>query len=301
MKIKNVTLDDGKTVPPEVMFGDVAASVQHMETGMNTAFGIEHRHNEAQISFVTSGRVRYTMQDGEYELGEGEAIFINCNRLHEAHPASNGVCSYLCAKFNPAVVGGDDYGLHGRFVEPIIRTSSADAVVLSFEAAAEAEAAIREISSLLESRPYGCEIRINMEICRLWLAVCSCMPEGLPSGGNASYSEKLRIDTLVDFIHRNYAEKINLDDIANAAHISKGECCRIFKRLYHMTPFQYLVLYRLNRSIELLTDTDYSIAQIAQHVGFCSSSYYTKCFRKEFDCVPHKYRQNLLAFDENIK
>lgn len=301
MNSKNVAADDRKTVPPEVMFGEVAASVRLMDAGNSASFGVQHRHNEAQISYVTSGRVKYVMQDGVYELGEGEAIFINCNRLHEAQPAASGACTYLCAKFNPAVVGGDDYGLHDRFVEPITRTAAPEAVLLSKDASEEVCTAIREIGALLNSRPYGCEIRINMEICRIWLAVCSCTSSERNQGGNASYSEKLRIETLVSFIHQNYAEKVNLDDIANAAHISKGECCRIFKRLYHMTPFQYLVLYRLNRSIELLTDTDYSIAQIAQHVGFCSSSYYTKCFRKEFNCVPHKYRQDLLAFDEKIK
>lgn len=300
MNTKNVVMDDRKTVPPEVMFGDVAASVRLIEAGQTETFNAQHRHNEAQISYVTSGKVRYAMQDGEYELSEGEAIFINCNRLHEARPASNGACTYLCVKFNPAVVCGDDYGLRGRYVEPVIKPSAPEAVLLDREASAEAEMAIREIGNLLNSRPFGSEIRINMEICRMWLAVCSCT-RGESAQSGTSYFEKLRIETLVDFIHRNYAEKVSLDDIANAAHISKGECCRIFKRLYHMTPFQYLVLYRLNRSIELLTDTDYSIAQIAQRVGFCSSSYYTKCFRKEFNCVPHKYRQDLLAFDEKIK
>ncbi len=58
-----------------------------------------------------------------------------------------------------------------------------------------------------------------------------------------------------------------------------------------MTPFQYLVHVRLSKSIDFLTNSDHSISQIAQYVGFCSSSYYTKCFRKEYGCVPLKYRQ----------
>ena len=40
-----------------------------------------------------------------------------------------------------------------------------------------------------------------------------------------------------------------------------------------------------------LSETDKSISQIAQSVGFCSSSYYTKCFRSEYNCTPLKFRQ----------
>ena len=98
---------------------------------------------------------------------------------------------------------------------------------------------------------------------------------------------------MCDYIHKNYAEKISLNDIANSAFVSKGECCRIFKRVLQLSPFQYLVRYRLKLSVQMLSETDYSIAQIAQQVGFCSSSYYTKCFRKEYNCAPHRYRTEL--------
>ena len=81
------------------------------------------------------------------------------------------------------------------------------------------------------------------------------------------------------------------NDICDIMRISRGECCRIFKRLYGTTPFQYLVHYRLTRSVYYLSETDKSISQIAQSVGFCSSSYYTKCFRSEYNCTPLKFRQ----------
>ena len=93
-------------------------------------------------------------------------------------------------------------------------------------------------------------------------------------------------------------ERISLKDIADAAHISKGECCRIFKRIQHTTPFLYLISFRVAQSVKLLSTTDYSVAEIAQQVGFGSSSYYNECFKKEMGCTPSQYRKNFHGDDE---
>ena len=50
--------------------------------------------------------------------------------------------------------------------------------------------------------------------------------------------EKVRL--AIEYIRNNYWENISLEDISNAANISKSECCRSFKRVLKMTPFDYL-------------------------------------------------------------
>ena len=298
MKSQLVLTDDSMTVEPEVMFGGLPVSV--FEQNVRTDGG-KHRHSEAQLSIVTEGSVRFVFADGERTLEKGQVIFINCMRLHEAHAAAEGQCSCRCVKFNPAVVGGGaDYGIADRYIDPVTKSSAPDWVILREDAALAVRGYVAELTGHIEGEKSGYEIRINILLQEIWLRIFDAVMDGSQNPAHStSYSEKLRIDMLCDYIHKNYAEKITLEDIANSAHISKGECCRVFKRLFHTTPFQYLVYYRLSRSIELLTDTDYSISQIAQHVGFCSSSYYTKCFRKEYNCVPHKYRHELHTLDEH--
>lgn len=303
MDSKKICVDEKNNVAPEVMFGTLPISIYEQDTSNNDCGGIRHRHGEAQISVVTEGQVKFILDDGERVLKAGEAAFFNCNRMHEAHSAAQGSCKYICLKFNPAAVsGGGDYGIAERYIDPITKHSSQDVAYFDEAESAEVAALVDEMCKILEAQETCFEIEINMLLQKLWIVIYKQLKtEGAPVR-NTSYSEKMRIDMLCDYIHKNYSEKITLDDIANAAHISKAECCRVFKRLFHTTPFQYLEYYRLNRSIELLTETDYSISEIAQHVGFCSSSYYTKCFRKEYNCVPHKYRQELHKFEEpNIK
>lgn len=56
------------------------------------------------------------------------------------------------------------------------------------------------------------------------------------------------------------------------------------------TPFSYLNQYRIERSCELLVNTDLSISDIALRAGFNSFSYYSKRFRKIMHCTPSEYR-----------
>lgn len=173
---------------------------------------------------------------------------------------------------------------------PVTSKNAVTGILLDQRAADTVAAVTQQIAELLETDGFCTELEIIRKLIRLWIEIyrCAKIPEeDLPG---VTHSEKMRIYAMYDYIHKNYAEKISLNDIANAAFVSKGECCRIFKRVLQLSPFQYLVRYRLKLSVQLLNETDLSIAQIAQRVGFCSSSYYTKCFRKEYGCAPHKYR-----------
>ena len=59
-----------------------------------------------------------------------------------------------------------------------------------------------------------------------------------------------------------------------------------------MTPFQYLVNFRINQSINLLSHSNKSISEIAYSCGFHDSSYYCKIFRQYNGVSPQQYRNN---------
>ena len=105
-----------------------------------------------------------------------------------------------------------------------------------------------------------------------------------------SYDEK-RVRKAMEYIHKHYAENISLENIADEIFISKSECCRSFKRILNMTPFEYLMEYRVFKSTQLLCNSNDSIAIIALSVGFNGISYYGKVFKKYMNCTPSEYRR----------
>ena len=53
---------------------------------------------------------------------------------------------------------------------------------------------------------------------------------------------------------------------------------------------QYIISYRLKRSMKMLELTKKSVAEIAEECGFTDSSYFTKTFKANFNMTPKEYR-----------
>lgn len=252
-----------------------------------------HRHREPELLLVTSGELRALLSNREIVLREGEGLFINSGAPHGLVANSKEGANFICVSFSTdCIAGPDDVRMTARYIDPILKARSCDYVPLRGSGwANDICDMLRSMQAAYSAKMPGYELRLKIMVSEIWLTLYeNCVPD-LDDKRSVSHTEKMRIDILRRFIQENYAEKITLEDIAAAAHISRGECCRIFKRLYNTTPFQYLVHYRLTRSVYYLSETDKSISQIAQSVGFCSSSYYTKCFRSEYNCTPLKFRQ----------
>ena len=58
--------------------------------------------------------------------------------------------------------------------------------------------------------------------------------------------------------------------------------------------FDYLLSYRIEKSLPLLTDEQLSITEVSSRCGFSSASYYTKVFRERMGCTPTAYQHGHL-------
>ncbi|MFT5725578.1 MAG: AraC family transcriptional activator of pyochelin receptor [Bacteroidia bacterium] len=65
-----------------------------------------------------------------------------------------------------------------------------------------------------------------------------------------------------------------------------------FKNVYGLPPFKYLQEYRLNYSKKLLGEGQWQVAEIADQIGYTSSSHFIEAFRKKFGNTPKKFMQS---------
>ena len=66
----------------------------------------------------------------------------------------------------------------------------------------------------------------------------------------------------------------------------------LYKKLTAMiqqSPVAFIRSIRLHRAATLLESKKLTITDIAERTGFCSASYFSKCFQKEFGCKPSEY------------
>jgi AraC-like DNA-binding protein len=92
------------------------------------------------------------------------------------------------------------------------------------------------------------------------------------------------------FIDNHYAEKIDLDNIADEAHFSKFHFIRLFKSIYGKTPHHYLTQVRIDHARQLLAK-NISVAEVCCSVGFDSMTSFTGLFKKSVGLTPSSFQQ----------
>jgi len=108
------------------------------------------------------------------------------------------------------------------------------------------------------------------------------------------HREMKAISTVLEFIQAHYENKITLGELASAANLNQIYFSRLFKKITGMSPFSYLIEYRIMEAKNLLRETDLKITEIAQRTGFFDSAHFTKHFSRLAGMSPKRYRENIL-------
>lgn len=98
------------------------------------------------------------------------------------------------------------------------------------------------------------------------------------------------IKSAIRYISANYALDINLQDVASQVHLNPSYFSSLFKQSTGSSFKEYLNMVRIEESKRLLSNTDYSIIDIAIAVGFEDQSYFSKVFKKYTGLTPKQYR-----------
>ncbi len=75
--------------------------------------------------------------------------------------------------------------------------------------------------------------------------------------------------------------------------MSIAQCYRYFKMIVKMSPYDYLIHYRLLKSIDYLLDSTFNITEISEKVGFQNVNHYIQTFKKAYTLSPKKYQKNI--------
>jgi AraC-like DNA-binding protein len=98
-----------------------------------------------------------------------------------------------------------------------------------------------------------------------------------------------------DLADRHYAEPLDLDALADAAHVSKYHFSRRFAEAYGETPMRYLTRRRIERAQDLLRSANLTITEVCMMVGFSSLGSFSSRFRELVGESPTQYRDRWAA------
>jgi AraC-like DNA-binding protein len=98
------------------------------------------------------------------------------------------------------------------------------------------------------------------------------------------------IQPVLDYVHENYQQQIDVASLARIANLSKSRFYKVFRDLTNTSPNQYILHYRLRKAQELLLG-DLRIYQIAEQSGFDDQYYFSRIFKQKFGLTPYQFRQ----------
>lgn len=103
-----------------------------------------------------------------------------------------------------------------------------------------------------------------------------------------------RISRICQYIYQYYADNITLEDLSAVEHLSTYYLSHIIKSFTGMSFREFLCFARVEWSEIMLLDSDAKISRIAREVGFSTTAYYKKYFRKWFSLTPEEHRARYL-------
>ena len=103
------------------------------------------------------------------------------------------------------------------------------------------------------------------------------------------------IERAKQYICKHYCEPITLEDLSSYLKLNKSYLCTIFKKATKSTFCTYTNQVRIEKSKELLINSQESILEIALSVGFSSASYFNTTFKKYEQITPLEYRNKVIS------
>ena len=117
-----------------------------------------------------------------------------------------------------------------------------------------------------------------------------------PDAERAKHAAVLKMQK---YIEDNYRHDISLAELAAIVGLNKNYICDLFKNDTGVTIRQYLIAQRMERVKLLLQDSDCTIAEIAQSVGYSDDKYLSAQFKRRYGVAPGEYRKNCLWREDN--
>ena len=254
-----------------------------------------HRHEAFECSLIEEGPVHCRVFRHHYVLDQGDMVFLNSQAVHSFSGSRGGRIKNII--FGPEFLSPSSGSVYREYVEPVLNSSLTHFAL--YKNAASNAGILQEMRQCCldaEQDRDGLQmLKLQSDVNRLWQELFPRIMAD-PSGNTSSHAGTLpkrvqnRGHLILDYLHAHYGERIKVDDIARAVHISRREVLRCFSACFGTTPISYLNEYRVLQAQELLSQSDLSVTETALTCGFDNPGYFCKVFREKTGTTPLRFR-----------
>jgi AraC family transcriptional regulator len=276
----------------------IFSDTQGNELRLSSILQTEQKVNFQNFSakYVVSGKEEYTLNKRKIKLNQGEYVignqYLSSGVLIDNTTPVKGICIDIAKEYITAIT---DY----QFQNPIAFNQfmfEQDWMAQKYNVENTSLGyALKQLSAEFDNLNHG-HSKIDNELF-FALAECIVNDQSLVFK-DFSRLKSVKQETsgrLFNFIcdAKNYIDdafldKINIEIIAKEAKLSEYHFIRLFKTIFNITPYQYIIKKRLDYSKELLLQ-NYTLEEIAFLTSFADSASFCKTFKSRFGCTPKQF------------
>ena len=252
-----------------------------------------HWHPELEIMFVEEGTTVYRLGDeGQViNLYPEDILIIPPNTLHGQYAYTKRITTRSMVIDPEGITLPPSHIFQTEFVEPLKQGRLIMPTLLH-----PGDEAHRVLFPLMQQLQkcwiYTDNYKINrfaaaMSICTALSSFCRVVDR--PVIPQLPFPPAVRV--CMDYIQRNYAQRLTLESLGEAAQLHPNYLCALFKEHTGQTVVEYITKVRVNAAAKLLRDSELPINKVAEQCGFRSESLLYKYFKAAMGMTPKAYRK----------
>ncbi len=235
---------------------------------------VRENYNSLLVTHILDGTFTFVQNGKHTTARKGETVILDCFKPHEYYTNNNMESIWIhfngqnCIPFYNEIVKNEGN---------LIRCSDPDHV----------EKLLFRIFDGMASDNKPSEINWSLDIYKILAELSN--PLHISTKNKTSYEES--VQDAKKYILEHLSEKLTVQNIADVIHMSPSHFSRVFKQQTGFSPYDFVLISRLNRAKDYLQKTDLSISQIAYETGFNSESNFIYFFTKNTGFSPNKFRK----------
>lgn len=255
-----------------------------------------HWHTEIEIHYIVKGHGTFFIEDKEYEVNEGDIVYISPKLIHSGKSVNNDMLDFCYIIDSSYMLSLSNENLTDRFISELLSTRIRKPIIHEYDNGYDNIVGILDnIDSCAERNEIICQLEIKKFLYDFFIELYKNKHLILNSSNNAIKGTPI-IKKAIRYIQNNMTSKLNIEEIASHVGLSPTYFMKLFKQSTKMTCVEYINTLRLDKATTLLLETTESILEIAHNCGYSNLSLFNRDFKKAFEITPSQYRKKFSTF-----
>ena len=245
-----------------------------------------HWHYDVELLLITEGSVAVNTAKEQYLLKKDDLFLINSNEIHSL-TRTKETNTILAIQFDPKFSKAYYPKLQRlKFLDKHINNNEYP------ECWKEVKKCLTDIVMNYYKKENGYQLKLMSALNMMIYYLLQYVHYKDIAEDKLFIEEKNleRLNRVINYIQENYMNKISLKDLAVNENLDMYYLSHFIKKQLGISFQHYLNKVRLEKAVDLMTQTNWKNLDICFESGFSNYRYMSKMFIKEYGCTPPQYK-----------